>query len=61
MERLMDMLSVDDRGQNTNRERNEPQIRNPNFRQPRQQVPPPPQSLQRGQRPINYQVRPPFQ
>lgn len=58
MERLMDMLSIYDRGQNPNKERNETQIRNPNFRQPRQQVP---QILQRVQRPQNDQVKPPFQ
>lgn len=58
MERLMDRLLVDDRGQNPKRERNETQIRSPNFRQPRQQVP---QILQRGQRPQNDQVKPPFQ
>lgn len=34
MERLIDRFFVDDRGQNVNRERNEPQIRNPNFRKP---------------------------
>ena len=50
MERLIDGLSVDDRGQSVNRERNEPQIRNPNFRQPRQPAPQPPQILQREQR-----------
>ena len=32
MERLMNRLLVNDRGQNTNRECSEPQIRNPNFR-----------------------------
>ena len=42
MERLMDRLSVDDRGHNQNREHNEPQIKNPNFKHPRQQGPQPP-------------------
>ena len=60
MERLIDILSVDDRGQNVHRERNEPEIKNPNFRQPRQQTPQPPQILQREQRNNNDQVRPPF-
>ena len=60
MERLIDRLSMDDRGQNVNRERNEPQIRNPNFRQPRQPTPQPPQILQREQRANNDQVRPSF-
>ena len=61
MESLMEMLSVDDRGQNQNKECNEPQIKNPIFRKPRQQGHPPPQILQRGQSSINDQVRPPFQ
>ena len=39
MERIIDRLFVDYRGQTTNTERNEPQIRNPNFRQPRQLAP----------------------
>ena len=47
MERIIDRLSVDDRGQTTNKECNEPQIRNPNFKQPRQLAPLPPQILQR--------------
>ena len=59
MERLIDRLYVGDSGQNVNRERNEPQIRNPNFRQPRQPAPQPPQILQREQRNNNDQVRPP--
>ena len=42
MERLIDRFFMDDIGQNVNRERNEPQIRNPNFRQPRQLTPQPP-------------------
>ena len=45
MERLIDRLYMDDRGQNIHRERNEPQIKNPNFRQPRQPTPQPPQIL----------------
>ena len=60
MEIFIDRLYVDDRGQNVNRERNEPQIRNPNFKQPRQSTPQPPQILQREQRNNNDQVRPPF-
>jgi hypothetical protein len=49
---------VDDRPQV--REKNEPKIRNPNFRRP--QGPPAPQILQRGQRNQNdQQIRPPFQ
>ena len=32
MKMLIDMLSVDDRGQTTNKDRNDPQIRNPTFR-----------------------------
>ena len=47
MERIIDRLSIDDRGQTAKRERNEFHIRNPNFRQPRQPAPPPPQILQR--------------
>jgi hypothetical protein len=53
MEILIDRLSVDDRGSNVHRERNEPQIRNRNFRQPRQPTPQPPQILQRGKRTNN--------
>ena len=45
MERIIDILSLDYRGKNIHRERNEPQIRNPNFRQPRQPTPQPPQIL----------------
>lgn len=60
MERIIYKLSVDDRGQTANRECNEPHIRNPNFRQPIQPSPPPPQILQRRQRTTNDQVRPPF-
>ena len=56
MQKLMDKLTVNDKlAQN-----NEPQIRNPNFNQTRQQGPPP-QILQRGKRNHNDQVRPPFQ
>ena len=47
MERIIDRLSIDDRGHTTNKERNEPHIKNPNLRQPRQPAPPPPQILQR--------------
>ena len=60
MERIIERLSMDDRGQNVNRERNEPQIRNPNFIQPRQPAPQPTQILQREQRNNNDQVRPLF-
>jgi hypothetical protein len=60
MERLIDRLYVDDRVQNVDREINEPQIKNPNFRQPRQLAPQPPQILQREQRNNNDQVRPSF-
>ena len=60
MERLIDRLSIYYRGQTVNRERNEPQIKNSNFRQPRQPTLPPPQILQREQRNTNDQVRPPF-
>ena len=57
-EKLVEKLFVDDR--HVAKEQNEPQIKNTNFRQPRQQAPPP-QILQRGQRNHNDQVRPPFQ
>lgn len=60
MEMRINRLFVDDRGKNVNRQRNEPQIRNPNFQQPRQPSPQPPQILQREQRNTNDQVRPPF-
>ena len=60
MEKIIDRLSIDYRVQTTNRERIEPQIKNPNFRQPRQPTPPPPQILQREQRNTNDQVRPLF-
>ena len=60
MERIIDRLYVNDRGPNVHIERNEPQIRNPNFRKPRQPTPQPPQILQRDQRINNDQVRPPF-
>ena len=42
MEKLVDKLSIDDRQV---ARKNEPQIRNPNYRQPRQPGPPPPQIL----------------
>ena len=57
MERLIDQFSMDGRGQNLNRERNEPQIKNPNFRKPRQPTPQPPQILQREKRNNNDQLR----
>lgn len=60
IERLIDRLSIDNRGQTANREHNEPHIKNPNFRQPRQPTSPPPQILQREQRNTNDQVMPPF-
>ena len=55
MEKLVDKLSIADR--KAIRDSNEPQIRNPNIRQPRKQ----PQIMKRPQRPTNDQVRPPFQ
>ena len=59
MEKLVDKLSIADR--QAVRDSNEPQIRNPNFRQPRQQPPQQPQIMQRPQIPTNDQVRPSFQ
>ena len=61
MEKMMERLIVDDT--HVVREQNEPYIRNPKFRQPRNQGLPPPQILQRGKRNQNQndQVRPPFQ
>ena len=60
MEKLMDRITVDNRP--FNREQNEPQIRNPNFRRPN--PPPPPQIRQRDTRnprdPYDQQRRPPF-
>ena len=60
MEKLMDRLTMDNRP--LNREHNEPQIRNPNFRRPN--PPPPPQIRQRDMRiPRNQddqQIRPPL-
>ena len=62
MEKLVDRLSIDNKQSSRD---NETQIRNPNFRQPRQPGPPPPQIAQRGQRLPNNnnndQIRPPFQ
>ena len=46
MEKMMERLAENDK--QVVREQNEPQIRNPNFRQPRQQGLPPPHILQRG-------------
>ena len=46
MEKLMDKLSADDK--NKMKDQNEPQVRNPNFR--RQQGPPIPQVMPRGER-----------
>ena len=60
MERIIHRLSMDDKGQDVNRVRNEPQIINPNFRKPRQPTPQPPQILQREQRNNNDQLRPLF-
>ena len=58
MEKLMDKLFVNDRNQM--KDQNQPQERNPNFR--RQQGPPIPQIMPRGQRnPNEQQIRPPFQ
>ena len=62
MEKNMERLFVDDR--HVVKEQNEPHIRNPNFRQPKQQGLQPPQILQRWQRNQNKNqndhVRPPF-
>ena len=46
MEKLVDRLSIDGKPP----ARDVPQIRNPNYRNPRQQEAPPPQILQRGQK-----------
>ena len=59
MDKLVDKLSIADR--QPIRDNNEPQIRNPNFKQPRQQPPQQPQIMRRLQRTTNDQVRPPFQ
>ena len=60
MEKLMDMITVDNRP--LNKEKNEPQIRKPKFRMP--YPPPPPQIRQRDMRnPRNQddqKIRPPF-
>ena len=56
-EKLVEKLIVDDR--HVAREQNEPQIRNPNFRQPRQQGSPP-HILEIGRSNHNDQVIPPF-
>ena len=60
MEKLMDRITVEARP--VNREQNEPQIRNPNFR--RAIPPPPPKNRQRDMRnPRNQEdqsIRPPF-
>jgi len=65
MERLVDKLSIRDKPPSRD---NVPQIRNPNYRAPRQQDPLPPRIVQRGEKlpndpnnPNNDQVRPPFQ
>ena len=65
MERLVDKLSIRDKPPAKD---NVPQIRNPNYRGPRQQDPNPPRIVQRGERipndpnnGNNDQVRPPFQ
>ena len=59
MDKLVDKRSIADR--QPGRDVNEPQIRNPNFKLPRQQPPQQPQIMQRPQRPTNDQIRPPFQ
>lgn len=59
MEKLVDKLSIVDR--QDVRDNNEPQIRNPNFRQTREQPPQQPKIMQRPQRLANDQVRPLFQ
>lgn len=62
MEKLVDKLSINNKP--TTRD-NEPQIRNPDYRDPRKPSPPPLQIDQRGQKlpndNVNDQVRPPFQ
>ena len=64
MEKIVDRLSID--GKSTTRD-NIPQIRNPNYRLPRQHDAPPPIIARRGKilpnNPNNHtdQVRPPFQ
>ena len=60
MEMIIGKFSMDDICQNVNMERKELQIRNPNFRQPRQPTPQPPQILQKEKRNTNDQIRPPF-
>ena len=64
MERLVDKLSIRDKPPVRD---NVPQVRNPNYRGPRQQDPNPPRIVQRGERipndpnhENNDQVRPPF-
>ena len=58
LEKRIDKLSTDDKNQLQTP--NEPQVRKPNFR--RQQGPPVPQVMPRGQRnPNEQQMRPPFQ
>ena len=64
MEKLVDRLSISEKPPSRD---NVPHIRNPNYRVPRQQDPPPPRIAQRGERLPNNpnnkidQVRPPFQ
>ena len=65
MERLVDKLSIREKPPARD---NVPQIRNPNYRSPRQQDPLPPRIVQRGEKLPNNpnngntdQVRPPFQ
>ena len=65
MERLVDKLSIREKPPARD---NVPQIRNPNYRAPRQQDPLPPRIVQRGEKLPNNpnngnndQVRPPFQ
>ena len=65
MERLVDKLSIREKPPARD---NVPQIRNPNYRVPRQQDPPPPRIAQRGEKLPNNpnnnntdQVRPHFQ
>ena len=60
-EKLIDIVSIDNKPAARD---NEPQIRNPNYRQPRQPGPPPLQIAQRVHKlpndNNNDQVRPPF-
>ena len=60
MEKMMDKLTVDNRP--LNREQNEPQIRNPNFRRPNPPQPPQikPRDIRNPRNPNGQQIQPPF-